>query len=143
MPILRSSSLLALGHPFNLFAFYHMGDGIAEPDGAADAARGHCVIAGHHDDADAGSPAVFDGMWHIGARWVLQADEADEGQIFVRWRVSLAARLHGASDDAQAVMAEILHMGMPFGAMPRYRAAPHPAPRRPYSPRRAPLRVRP
>ena len=143
MPILRSSSALALDRPFNLFAFYHMSDGIAEPDGAADAARGHRVIAGHHDDADAGSPAVLDGMWHIGARRVLQADKADEGQIFVRWRVSLAARLHGAGDDAQAVMTEILHMGTPFGAMPRYRAAPHPAPPRSYSRRRAPLRARP
>ena len=107
---------LAAGHLRDLRAFDDIGGGVAEADGAADAARGHRVIAGDHDHADAGLPAVLDGVRHVGARRILQPDEADEGQAVIGVRVGLRACLHGAGQHAQAVMAEMLDAGEPFTA---------------------------
>ena len=90
-----------------------------EPDRAADAARGHGVIAGHHDDADAGALAVLNGMRHVGARRIFQRDEAEERQTFIGRGVSARAGLAGAGQHAQAVMAELLDPRAAIPCAPR------------------------
>jgi len=101
--------------PGDLLAFHDMRGGMTEADGAADAARRHRVIAGHHDHADAGGAAVMNRLRHVGARGVFQADDADEGQTLVGRGFGIAKRFRGAGDDAQAVMREFFDMGVPFG----------------------------
>ena len=86
-----------------------------QPDGTADAARGHRVIAGHHHDADSGAVALVDGVRHVGPRRVLETDQTDQKEAFVGRAVGLRVRLHRTGEHTQAVVAEVVGAREPFG----------------------------
>ncbi len=51
---------------------------VVEPDAARDRARRARVVAGEHEDADAGGTAALDRRGHLGSHGVLDADEAEQ-----------------------------------------------------------------
>ena len=81
---LPSSRLeVVLGHVLQVGAGDHPHGPVAAHD--ADAPRDglgrQAVVAGHHDDADAGGEGVLDGLADLGPRRVDHADQAEEGEL--------------------------------------------------------------
>ena len=54
-----------------------------ESDGARHGVRRARVVAGDHDDADAGLPAAAHRRRHFGARRILQPDQASEHELIL------------------------------------------------------------
>jgi hypothetical protein len=52
-----------------------------DADAARDGLGREAVVAGDHDDADAGAQGFFDRGAHFGARRVDHADKAEEGEV--------------------------------------------------------------
>ncbi len=72
------------------------------------------MIAGHHDDADAGAPAVLNGVRHVLPRRILQRDEAEKRQVVIGRGVGARTVLAGAGQHAQTVLAEMFDARAPF-----------------------------
>jgi len=66
---------------------------VGEPDGMADTAGGHRVVACDHDNPDSCPPAVADGLRHVGAGGVLEADQANEDESLMGRAVGLRVHL--------------------------------------------------
>ena len=82
-----------------------------DADLARDRLGGQAVVAGDHDDADAGGVALGDGVGDLGARRVLHRLEAEQRQALLH-RVAMSAasspaldRALGDRDDAQRLRA--------------------------------------
>ena len=116
MPALKSVPALFSSNASDVAAFDDGCGSFAQADRAADAARGHGVVAGDHDDADAGAPAGLDGVRHVGARRVFQRDETDESQTLIGRGFGVVGALAGAGQHAQAVMAEMFDALVPMCA---------------------------
>ena len=52
-----------------------------DADLASDRDGRQAVVAGDHDDADAGATALGDGVGDLGTRWILHDLETDEGEV--------------------------------------------------------------
>jgi hypothetical protein len=72
-------------HPAQGFAKHHRRIFPAhQPDVAGDGERRMRVIAGDHDHLDAGRAAAGNGLGHLGARRVVEADQAGQDQLPLR-----------------------------------------------------------
>jgi hypothetical protein len=73
-----------------------------QSDLAGDGQGGARVVAGHHDDADAGRGAARNGLRHLGPRRVFQPDQPGEGHATLLGRRAACDRTMGESQHAQA-----------------------------------------
>ena len=84
--VLRLAELgleVVIGHVLQVGAGDHPHRAVAahDADAAGDGFGRQAVVAGHHDDADAGGEGVLDGLADLGPRRVDHADQAEEGEL--------------------------------------------------------------
>ena len=82
----------------------------------ADGARCNGVIAGHHNDPDAGRLAVPYRLGNVGARRIGEGYEADEIQTFEGRRIRVSGFLAGAGEHAKAMASELTDAPQPFAS---------------------------
>ena len=89
---------------------------VHQPHGLSDTARRHGLVAGHHDDLDAGPAAHLDGRLHVVARRVVEAHQGQEREALVRRRAGIVDRLLGEGEDAEALVRHLFVTLAPAGA---------------------------
>ena len=90
-----------------------------DADLEGDGASGRGVVAREHVDLDAGAVALAHGPLGLGARRVVQADEAEQGHALLELGAVVVAvrgrrageRLGGEGEDAKALLGERLDVG--------------------------------
>jgi hypothetical protein len=64
------------------------------------------MIAGHHDHADAGLPAIGDSLFHPNPRRVPKADKAEKAQTLIIWYCHQGDRFLGEGEDSQTILSQ-------------------------------------
>src|SRR5215471_15284599 len=110
--------VVPLKEPFGLFPLKNCA--VSEPHSASDAARRYRMITCDHDDSDSCLPAFLNSIRHVSTGGIFKADESDEGQAFIGSGVHLQTCLHGAAQNAQSLIREMLYPAQP--CRPRIRS---------------------
>lgn len=86
---------LVLGHPVGFLAGDHRRVLACDAELVGDGGSGQRVVAGDHDDTDAGGVAVGDGCGHLWAWWVEHRYQAQQGQLVLGFLTAFGQRLPG------------------------------------------------